>query len=51
MKNGDVAGVQKLVAKIKASKSSEYLDAEPWAPLPGWAAGSVLSKLGCRCWL
>lgn len=25
VKNGDVPGVQKLVAKVKASKSSEYL--------------------------
>lgn len=32
VKNGDVPGVQKLVAKIKASKSSEYLGREPWAP-------------------
>lgn len=34
VKNGDVPGVQKLVAKIKASKSSEYLGREPWAPSP-----------------
>lgn len=34
VKNGDVPGVQKLVAKIKASKSSEYLCREPWAPSP-----------------
>jgi len=27
VKNGDIPGVQKLVAKIKASKSSEYLGA------------------------
>lgn len=62
MKNGDIPSVQKLVAKIKASKSSEYLGAEPWAPSvpPGTTArpgacilatGSVLSKLGCKCWL
>lgn len=25
VKNGDVPGVQKLVAKVKASKSSEYI--------------------------
>lgn len=62
VKNGDVPGVQKLVAKIKASKSSEYLGAELQAPssrpgtaaCPGvrvLAAGSVLSKPGCKCWL
>lgn len=62
VKNGDIPSVQKLVAKIKASKSSEYLGAEPRAPSapPGAAAcpgarvlatGSVLSKLGCKCWL
>lgn len=28
VKNGDVPSVQKLVAKIKASKSSEYLGTE-----------------------
>lgn len=33
VKNGDVPGVQKLVAKIKASKSSEYLGAELLLPL------------------
>lgn len=27
VKNGDIPGVQKLVAKIKASKTSEYLGA------------------------
>lgn len=32
VKNGDVPAVQKLVAKIKASKSSEYLGRELWAP-------------------
>lgn len=49
VKNGDVPGVQKLVAKIKASKSSEYLGTEPWAPSPGWA---FLPVLGCesQCW-
>lgn len=25
VKNGDVTGVQKLVAKVKAAKTSEYL--------------------------
>lgn len=35
VKNGDVPGVQKLVAKVKASKSSEY----PCLPL-GTVAGS-----------
>lgn len=25
VKNGDVTGVQKLVAKVKATKTSEYL--------------------------
>lgn len=34
VKNGDVPSVQKLVAKIKASKSSEYTGAELWAPSP-----------------
>lgn len=34
VKNGDIPSVQKLVAKIKASKSSEYLGAEPQAPSP-----------------
>lgn len=58
VKNGDVPGVQKLVAKIKASKSSEYLGTEPWAPSPwlGTPASpgvrvSVLAKPGCECWL
>lgn len=45
VKNGDVPGVQKLVAKIKASKSSEYLGREPWAPSPGWA---LLPVPGCE---
>ncbi|NWS73378.1 CSKI2 protein, partial [Crotophaga sulcirostris] len=36
VKNGDVPGVQKLVAKIKASKSSEYLG----AVLPVLGAGA-----------
>lgn len=34
VKNGDIPGVQKLVAKIKASKSSEYLGTELWAASP-----------------
>lgn len=58
MKNGDIPGVQKLVAKIKASKSSEYPGTELRAPspLPGSAACPgvrilVPSKPGCACWL
>lgn len=49
MKNGDVPGVQKLVAKIKASKSSEYLDesggllspaGQPARCCPSWGASA-----------
>lgn len=59
VKNGDIPGVQKLVAKIKASKSSEYLGAELLLPSlpPGIAAwpglralrgASSASALGCE---
>lgn len=34
VKNGDVPGVQKLVAKVKASKSSEYLPMSYFSILP-----------------
>lgn len=49
VKNGDVPGVQKLVAKIKASKSSEYLGTEPWAPSHGWAFLPV-PECESQCW-
>lgn len=57
VKNGDVPGVQKLVAKIKASKSSEYLGAELLLPLApaghrcvAWVmhGASSASALGCE---
>lgn len=55
VKNGDVPGVQKLVAKIKASKSSEYLGAELLLPLApaghhrvARAAGAVWGRFSIR---
>lgn len=56
VKNGDVPGVQKLVAKIKASKSSEYLGAELLLPLApaghgrvAWAVRGAGSASALRC--
>lgn len=44
VKNGDIPGVQKLVAKIKASKSSEYWGAELWDPSV-WLGTATCTRL------
>lgn len=52
VKNGDVPGVQKLVAKVKAPKSSEYCDAIVFCDCPAPISGVTRHFVGVgQCFL